>query len=214
MFVPLVRQSLPESGCPARKTRSLVRARTRIIPLIVPDTASAGTNGVTWLDGCAPGYPHNRCSYVLTIPDLILNARATASPWRVDLVWVAGDSSADSVTVYRRTSGVVPYLKGLPHQAGSWDRVADVHAGAGGELRYTDQAVLPGSTYHYRLGLPVEQRQIYRGEITVNVPPVTEFRILPVAPNPSRKAPAITVIVPSADPARLDVLDVGGRTPP
>ena len=125
--------------------------------IAVPDTAAAGTNLVTWFAGCSIQLIP-RCSYAITIPELISTPHAEASATLALVTWTVADSSADTATVYRRDGG------------GGWTAYGEIHGSVGGELQFTDRTVVPGTSYTYRLGLPFENRQIYRGDVAVNVP--------------------------------------------
>ncbi len=125
--------------------------------LAVPDTAAAGTNVITWFAGCSNRFAP-ACSYVITIPELISAPHAEASATLARATWTVADSSADTATVYRRSG------------SGGWASRGEVHGSVGGELQFTDRTVVPGTSYTYRLGFPVENRQIYRGDVAANVP--------------------------------------------
>lgn len=126
-----------------------------LVQIRAPDSASAGVNAITWGAGRDPGF---WCSYRITVPELISSVTAEASVSQVRLSWVVADSSADTAVVYRRDSG------------GMWDARGEVFASVGSALVFEDHDVVPGLGYDYRLGLPVETRQIYRGEVSAAVP--------------------------------------------
>lgn len=131
--------------------------QVQIFPLSisVPDTAAAGSNRITWGVACFGG---STCSYRVVIPELIAAAEAQSSAARVRLSWTVADSSADTATVYRQGPD------------STWTRLGEVAAGSDARLNFVDEGVEPGTTYDYRLGLPVEDRQIARGWVRATVP--------------------------------------------
>jgi len=131
---------------------------------------------------------------------VIARATATRSSRGVVLSWFAADSSADTVTIERRSNRV-----------GEWQSIGRAFADGDSRLAFEDRSVLAGYHYDYRLGLPVNQRQIYRGEVSIDVPPIPRLILYGAWPNPSAQSVHLVFNLPAAGVATIEVLDLSGR---
>ncbi|MBI1798946.1 MAG: T9SS type A sorting domain-containing protein [Candidatus Eisenbacteria bacterium] len=133
----------------------------------------------------------------LLVPTEISLVSADASPSRVSLAWYeAGDRSA--ATVYRRDSG-------------EWAARATIEPDGEGFVRYDDDAVTPGATYHYRLGVISDGAEKFVGEVEVAVPLVPRFALERVWPNPAGRVLHVAFSLESNAGATLSLSDVAGR---
>lgn len=124
-----------------------------------------------------------------------------AEPGLVRLTWVVADGAAVRATVYRRTD------------ADDWRPLAEIFPDGTGHLTFEDRDVLPGTRYLYRLGLPDPAGETFSDEIAVDVPLVVApaLAIRSVRPNPSDREMWVAFSLATAQPARLELIDVSGR---
>ena len=150
-----------------------------VLRIQVPDTAAAGRNPIRWVTGCGP--VGGTCLHDIVVPELLGPGRVEALPTRVLLSWPVRDSTADTAAVWRRVSG------------GEWQAIGSSFEDPAGDLVFLDTAIEPGATYDYRLGLPVADRQIYRGETRVVLPDLVESASLRMGYGVADLSWAITV---------------------
>ena len=104
-----------------------------------------------------------------------------------------------TATVYRQSEGT------------DWSAVASIAADGTGRLWFEDVNVRPGARYGYRLGVRKDGSEQFYGETWITVPSVWTLTLALPAPNPARERMAVAFTLPSAAPARLEVIDVAGR---
>lgn len=78
-------------------------------------------------------------------------------------------------------------------------------------LRFEDRSIHPGARFGYRLGVLRDGVESWLGETWIDVPAAATLALRGPRPNPSSAGLRIDFSLPSRDPARLDVLDIGGR---
>jgi hypothetical protein len=78
-------------------------------------------------------------------------------------------------------------------------------------VRFEDANVQPGTVYGYRLGVREAGTERFYGETSITLPAAWTLALAPPAPNPATDRLAIGLTLPSAAPARLEVIDVMGR---
>jgi hypothetical protein len=78
-------------------------------------------------------------------------------------------------------------------------------------LAFEDRAVEAGATYEYRLEVTFEDGSRFDSDVTVRIPRLLGFGLAGVYPNPAVGDGRVTFSLPDAAPARIDVLDAGGR---
>ncbi len=168
------------------------------IVLEAPDSAVAGINWITWRASC---FTRLGCTYAITVPELVGGRSVRVAADRVSLSWAVADSSADTAVVFRAG----------PDR--TWRRLGEVFAAVGDTLRYQDLDVVPGARYSYRLGFPVEARQIFRGEVDVSVPaiPLELLLLTRAGANPASGPVQLSVTLGDSAPAELELFDVRGR---
>jgi hypothetical protein len=133
------------------------------------------------------------------VPALASLVSANAGPDRVELTWEVPSSGAPA-TVYRSSGD------------GQWAAIGRLIADGTGRATFVDRDVNAGSRYGYRLGLADGSREVFAGEIWVNVPASARLALHGMTPNPAPAGAAVIGFsLPDARPARLEVVDVAGR---
>jgi hypothetical protein len=178
------------------------------LPAMWPTIVSDGADGaiVAWMDMRGGTHFDIYAQRVWTdgsTPVLLSLVSADLTADGVKLAWLAGGSGSSMATVYRSFG------------AGAWTRIGEVAADGTGYLRYTDPIDATATRVGYRLGIIEAGIEGFYGETWVDLPTggvPFAFALDPVRPNPSRGG-ALTVrfSLPTAAPARLDLLDVAGR---
>ena len=126
---------------------------------------------------------------------------ATAEPDRVELEWY----SAANV------SATVERLAVSDALGDDWVAVGNATSDGTGRITYVDRDVVGGMRYGYRLRYRDQGVATLSGATWVDVPLDLALAIEGLRPNPSVGAPALWFTLPSADPARLELIDVAGR---
>ncbi len=152
--------------------------------------ANAGSNTVSVLLNTGSGIP---------TPTTLALVNASADPRHVELSWYGATMAGASATVYRRS------------EAAAWTAIASIAADGTGRFRFEDVNVRPGERYDYRLGIQAGGSEEFYGETSVSVPSEWMLALATPAPNPATERLAIAFTLPSAAPARLEVVDVVGR---
>ena len=173
------------------------------VPIIVSDDANGAI--VIWQDS-RNGNPDIYAQRVWadgTTPVQLSLASADVTADGVKLAWFMGGSTSSVATVYRSPVG------------GEWTRVGEVTADGTGYLRYTDPIDATSTRVGYRLGIVEAGVEGFYGETWVELPArdaALAFALDPVRPNPTQGG-ALTVhfTLPSAAPARVELVDVSGR---
>jgi hypothetical protein len=133
-------------------------------------------------------------------PLAITLADAHAESGRLEFDWFGTSMAGRSATVERRSVGT------------AWASVARTTADRAGRLRYEDHDVRPAARYGYRLAVTRAGSKQYYGESWFTVPGAWELTLVPPAPNPVRDRLVIGFTLLSVAAARLQVLDVAGRS--
>jgi hypothetical protein len=136
-----------------------------------------------------------------------MTATSEANPGVAHVEWAVGNATGPYAGVYRRTPGT------------EWSSIATVQANASGVVSYTDATVPEGGQYGYMVVVPSELGTTFGGETWVQVPAANavipddgvSLALTRVAPNPAVGRFAITFTLPTAAPARLELIDLGGR---
>jgi len=131
-------------------------------------------------------------------PVLLSLIDATAEPDRVSLAWHAPDASGLVATLFRRPDG------------GAWTALGELSPDGTGRLAFEDRNVAAG-WYSYRLGVREPGGAMeYQGEVRIEVPAAAAAFALSVR-NPATRELRVAFALPSAQPARLELLDISGR---
>jgi hypothetical protein len=118
---------------------------------------------------------------------------------RVRLRWYASGNAGLAATLQRRTD------------SSDWSDVAALTSDGSGYLAYEDTDVQPGTAYGYRLSIPDGDVEAFAGETWVTTD-VAAFALAGARPNPATGGRlAVDFVLPTAEPARIELLDIGGR---
>lgn len=136
-----------------------------------------------------------------------LTPAATATPAAAHLAWDVENATGSHAAVYRRAAG------------GSWTALAEAEVDGAGQLVYDDATVVAGNEYGYMMVVGSERGETFGGQALVQVPITTGvepglrtgFALERVAPNPAIDRVAVSFVLPSSEPATLELLDVAGR---
>jgi hypothetical protein len=119
-------------------------------------------------------------------------------PDRVTLHWSHGGDAPDEVSVERGESGV-------------WRSLGSATFDGGGRLDFVDASVVAGARYEYRLAWLDAGVERQTAATSIEVPRAVALAIEGLRPNPAVGDLNVAFSLPSAEPATLEVLDVGGR---
>ena len=132
-------------------------------------------------------------------PTLLSLVSADAAPGRIALLWYAA-GGMPSATLERRQENA------------AWVAIARLSADGTGHIGYDDFDVAAGRRYGYRLTYPAAGGGVSTGgEVWVDMP-TTAFALEGFRPNPAGLDPVAWFTLPDQAAARLDVLDVSGRS--
>jgi hypothetical protein len=134
-----------------------------------------------------------------TVPALASLVSATAEPGLARLHWFSPDGASFEAGVERATG------------AGPFAEIARVRADGTGHVRYDDRDVTPGATYRYRLAVTENGATSWLGEVTLRVPEGSRLALAGFVPNPAVGKPRLAYTLPTAQRARIEVLDTAGR---
>ncbi len=190
----------PAAGWPPHGVR-VAPTNHQIDPQVVAD--GAGGAIVAWreahLDGSRRGIFAQRFGVDGPTPVQVSPASVEAEPDRVVLTWRGPGIGNFVAQVYRRSDETSWLLLGAP-QAGGADR-----------LSYEDRSVNAGERYAYRLGYLEDGTEQFTAETWVDVPLRFGLSLEGFRPNPSPGTPVVAFVLPTREPATLEVLDVSGR---
>lgn len=134
-------------------------------------------------------------------------ANAQATPAAAQVQWSVQNATGPYTAVYRRQPGT------------EWSSVATRTTDATGAVQFDDRAVEPGQQYGYQLIVSTERGTALGGEVWVTIPGTTGvppgaaawLALDRIVPNPVVDRLDATFSLASADPARLELVDVTGR---
>jgi hypothetical protein len=151
------------------------------------------------VDGAFAGSPFATEGGLVPVLASLVSIEAQAD--RVRVTWYAAQGLGAAATVYRRTAET------------DWTALGWITPDGTGYLRYEDLAVEPGARYGYRLGILEGTGEAFVGETWVEVPKTAlVFALEGVRPNPTSDGElTVHFVLPTAERARLEVLDVHGR---
>ena len=114
------------------------------------------------------------------------------------MTWYSADGANEKLNVFRR------------HEPGDWEKVGESWADGSGQIVFEDDQALRGHSYEYALGIQGNGGEIRAGNVWVDVPLNSRFALRATSTK-GRGPLQFTVSLPSAGPARLDLLDVTCR---
>jgi hypothetical protein len=146
----------------------------------------ADTWALTWIPG--------------VVPVMASLVSADAEPGRVSLRWFVPDASHVEATVERSDDARTWRELGLPTREGV------------DQLTFEDRSVQAGARYEYRLHLRLGDDESRTSPAVVQVPVGLGFELAGASPNPSSgDGLRVSFSLPSRMPARLSLIDAGGR---
>lgn len=140
-------------------------------------------------------------------PALISNVSAEASARAVALRWHTPDPGL-AVNVYRRDGILEASSSGT---ASDWTLRGSIISDGTGMLAFEDPDVVAGGRYDYRLGLVQAGREIFVGQVSVEVPLASVLGIRFPGGHPARPGAEVEMSLPGPERARFDLYDVAGR---
>ncbi len=134
----------------------------------------------------------------LTVPVTASMVSASATSRSVEVKWWVPERV--TVTIQRND------------QSG-WRSIGTQTPDGTGLLDFHDAYVAAGRRYGYRISVPTTSGATQAGEVWLDVPAsAVGLSLGGFLPNPARAGTAVRFTLPSAAPARLEMLDVAGRT--
>jgi hypothetical protein len=138
------------------------------------------------------------------------------APTAVEVSLVSAEARPDEVAItWSLGGGLGPVsVERSLHESGAWQRLGDVSPDGTGRVSFVDRDVVPGTIYDYRLAYADAGSQRVGGAVTIVVPrtgPDASFALANAGANPSASGLTVTISLPDAAPARLEVHDVAGR---
>lgn len=139
--------------------------------------------------------------------DASMTAEATATPAAAHVEWEVDAATGTHAAIYRREPD------------GEWTALAEAEVDGAGQVSFDDATVVPGTEYDYMMVVGSERGDTFGGEASVLVPSalsvdpgrVANFALQRVAPNPAVDRMSISFVLPSSEPASLDLIDASGR---
>ena len=124
---------------------------------------------------------------------------------------VSANSLPNRVAVTWSVSSDASNLRIDRNDGSGWQPIAMRSPDGTGMVRFEDWDIVAGRRYGYRLNVPVAGGGITISEAWVNVPAL-ELALAGFRPNPAVRNASIAFRLGSSSPARLEVIDIAGRT--
>ncbi|MBI4726725.1 T9SS type A sorting domain-containing protein [candidate division TA06 bacterium] len=151
-----------------------------------------------------------------------VSPRAVAQPLAIELSEFTCQSGSDGITLIWQTASERNNYEWLIERsispAEDFQNVATIRAEEGSPIgrsySYTDTAVLPNTTYYYRLGDKDKNNQItWHGPVTVisGGPVYDKLQLMPCRPNPASGAVNFSYVLPRSGQFSINVYDICGR---
>ena len=135
-----------------------------------------------------------------------LTGSGNATPTTAHLEWDVDAATGTHAAVYRKPSG------------GEWTALAEAEVSGAGNVTFDDATVTAGQDYDYMMVVGSQRGETFGGTTSIEVSatldvgtPAPEFALHRVVPNPVVREMAVTLSLPTSDPATLDLLDASGR---
>ncbi len=164
-----------------------------------PVTAYNPASGMMYVTGGCCG----------TLNDTWVSTFDRATPVTASLV--SAFSLLNRVAVTWAVSSDAANLRIDRNDGSGWQAVAMRSPDGTGMVRYEDRDIVAGHRYGYRLNVPVAGGGITISEAWVNVPAL-ELALAGFQPNPAVRNGSVAFRLKNSSPARLEVIDVSGRT--
>ncbi len=149
-------------------------------------------------------------------PEIFVQHLSTDAPVAVDVSLVSTQVRADDVELDWFAPGSSPGAEFTLERAtgplGAWSTIAAPQSDGTGHLRFDDQGLTPSTRYGYRLGRASSSGIAYTSETWLSTPPAARFALTGARPNPAPRGHLqVAFVLPSAEPASLELYDLGGR---
>ena len=136
-----------------------------------------------------------------------LTGSGSATPTTAHLEWDVDAATGTHAAVYRKPAG------------GEWTALAEAEVSGAGNVIFDDATVTAGRDYDYMMVVGSQRGETFGGTTSIEVPTTTDvgttasaFALHPVVPNPVVRDMAVSLSLPTADPATLDLIDATGRS--
>jgi hypothetical protein len=141
-----------------------------------------------------------------TSSEALLTGSGSATPSSAHLEWDVDAATGTYAAVYRKQSG------------GEWAALAETEVDGAGNVAFDDATVTAGQDYDYMLVVGSQRGETFGGTTSIEVPgpldvemSASGFALHRVVPNPAARHMAVSLSLPSSDPATLDLVDAAGR---
>ena len=141
-----------------------------------------------------------------TSSEALLAGSGSATPTSAHLEWDVNAATGTHAAVYRKTSG------------GEWTALAEAEVNGTGNVIFDDATVTAGQDYDYMMVVGSQRGETFGGTTSIEVPLTldagtagSDFALHRVVPNPVARDMAVSLSLPTSDPASLDLIDAAGR---
>ena len=139
--------------------------------------------------------------------DALISGVATATTTSASMHWDVSQATGSHSAVFRKVANQ------------PWTSIATVQADVNGDVSFVDNAVVAGANYSYELAVPSQRGEAVGGMVSVTIPGTLDvsprgnasFALERMRPNPLVDRVNVSFVLPNAEPARIDVMDVNGR---
>jgi hypothetical protein len=132
-------------------------------------------------------------------PVLVSLVDARAEPGRARIEWHVAGAGSEGVTVWRR------------EEATAWHKMGALAPDGEERVAFEDRAVVEGARYGYRIGFREAGRDVYAGEIWLDIPSAPKLALAGARPNPAAGVLTIAYALEDSSPATLELFDTSGR---
>jgi hypothetical protein len=165
-------------------------------PQIINDGALGAI--IAWEDGRGPKTQiyASRVTFDGTVSTLASLVRSVVTTDAVRLEWFVSEPNRGEIEIERRTPST------------DWSRMARVAPQSDGLVVMDDRDVQPSQRYGYRLLMGSTTYASETWVVTLSTP---RLKLDQPQPNPTVRGMTVSFSLPDASPARIELLDVGGR---
>ena len=134
-----------------------------------------------------------------------LTGSGSATPTTAHLEWDVDAATGTHAAVYRKPSG------------GEWTALAEAEVNGTGNVSFDDATVTAGQDYDYMMVVGSQRGETFGGTTSIAVPTTLDvetsasFALRRVVPNPVAHEMAVSLSLPTSDPATLELIDAAGR---
>jgi hypothetical protein len=132
-------------------------------------------------------------------PVLVSLVSARAEPGRARIEWQVAENAGGTVTVWRRAD------------TAAWNAMGERVPDGEGRVEFEDRTVVAGARYQYRIGFSEGGRDMFAGEVSLDIPRAARLSLSGARPNPAGRVLTIGYALEDASPATLELFDTSGR---